>query len=101
MTTMMRALSASVVALSLLTGGVAMGQQVSQQTPPDLCAAHQRAKAHAPKMIRGRVVNVDTAAGTVTLQDAGGKVHEFRASAETLQTMKTGDQIEANLRPTC
>jgi hypothetical protein len=98
---MMRALAASVVAASILIGGVAMGQQMSQQTPPDLCAAHQRAKTHAPRKIEGRIVKVDTAAGTVTVQENGGKMHEFRASAETLQTMKAGDQIEANLRPTC
>ena len=35
---MLRALSASFVAVSLLGGGVAVGQ-----TPPDVCAAHEKA----------------------------------------------------------
>lgn len=93
---MLRALSASFLAVSLLGGGVAVGQ-----TPPDLCAAHEKAKANAPKKVEGRVMKVDAAAGRVTVQEADGKVHEFQASKEALQSMKAGDRIEANLRPAC
>ena len=93
---MLRALSASFLAVSLLGGGVAVGQ-----TPPDLCAAHEKAKANAPKKVEGRVMKVDAAAGKVTIQEADGKVHEFQASKEALQSMKAGDRIEANLRPAC
>ena len=93
---MLRALSASFVAVSLLGGGVAVGQ-----TPPDVCAAHEKAKANAPKKVEGRVMKVDAAAGKVTIQEADGKVHEFQASKEALQSMKAGDRIEANLRPAC
>ena len=94
---MMSVLSAGLVAASLLGGGVAIGQQ----TAPDLCRAHERAKTHAPKKIEGKVVKVDPAAGTLTIEETNGKTREFRASAETLKTMKAGDQIEANLRSTC
>ena len=93
---MLRALSASFLAVSLLGGGVAVGQ-----TPPDLCAAHEKAKASAPKKVEGRVMKVDAAAGKVTVQEADGKIHEFQASKEALQSMKAGDRIEANLRPAC
>ncbi len=93
---MLRTLSASFVAVSLLGGGVAVGQ-----TPPDLCAAHEKAKASAPKKVEGRVMKVDAAAGKVTVQEADGKIHEFQASKEALQSMKAGDRIEANLRPAC
>ena len=93
---MLRALSASFVAVSLLGGGVAVGQ-----TSPDVCAAHEKAKASAPKKVEGRVMKVDAAAGKVTVQEADGKIHEFQASKEALQSMKAGDRIEANLRPAC
>ena len=46
-------------------------------------------------------MKVDAAAGKVTVQEADGKTHEFQASQEALKTMKAGDRIEANLRPSC
>jgi len=46
-------------------------------------------------------MKVDLAAGKVTVQEADGKVHEFQASKEALQSMKAGDRIEAKLRPAC
>ena len=94
---MLRALTATFVVASLLGGGIALGQQ----TQSDVCMAHEKAKANAPKKVEGRVMKVDVAAGKVTVQEADGKVHEFQASPETLQTMKAGDRIEANLRPAC
>jgi Cu/Ag efflux protein CusF len=94
---MRRALTASFLAASVLWGGVALGQQ----TQPDLCSAHEKAKMSAPQKVEGRVMKVDAAAGKVTVQEADGKVHEFQASKEALQTMKAGDRIEAKLRPAC
>ena len=94
---MLRALTATFVATSLLGGGIAL----AQQTPPDVCAAHEKAKATAPQKVEGRVMKVDAATGKVTVQEADGKLHEFQASKETLQGMKVGDRIEANLRPSC
>jgi Cu/Ag efflux protein CusF len=94
---MRRALTASFLAASMLWGGVALGQQ----TQAELCSAHEKAKMSAPQKVEGRVMKVDPAAGKVTVQEADGKVHEFQASPETLQTMKVGDRIEAKLRPSC
>jgi hypothetical protein len=94
---MLRALTATTLAASLLGGGIAL----AQQTPPELCMAHEKAKSSAPKKVEGRVMKVDAAAGKLTLQDADGKVHEFQASKDTLQSMKVGDRIEANLRQSC
>jgi Cu/Ag efflux protein CusF len=56
-------------------------------------------KAGAPQKVEGKVVRVDQAQGKVTVVEADGKTHEFQASKETLQDLKTGDQIEARLRP--
>jgi Cu/Ag efflux protein CusF len=94
---MRRALTASFIAASVVWGGVALGQQ----TQSELCSAHEKAKMSAPQKVEGRVMKVDTAAGKVTVQEADGKVHEFQASKEALQTMKAGDRIEAKLRPAC
>ena len=60
-------------------------------------------KAAAPQKVEGRVVRVDTAGGKVAVAAADGKTHEFQASKETLQDLKVGDTIEANLRalPSC
>lgn len=60
-------------------------------------------KASAPQKVEGRVVRVDTGGGTVAVAAADGKMHEFQASKETLQDLKVGDKIEANLRslPSC
>ena len=60
-------------------------------------------KASAPQKVEGRVVRVDSAGGKVAVAAADGKTHEFQASKETLQDLKVGDKIEANLRslPAC
>jgi Cu/Ag efflux protein CusF len=94
---MRRALSVSFIAASLLSSSIAMAQQLS----PEVCAAHEKARANAPQKVEGRVMKVDTASGKVTVEVADGKVHEFQASPETLQTMKVGDRIEATLRRSC
>ena len=60
-------------------------------------------KAAAPQKVEGRVVRVDAKGGKVAVVGADGKTHEFQASKETLQDLKVGDTIEANLRslPAC
>lgn len=60
-------------------------------------------KAAAPQKVEGRVTRVDSAAGKVAVAAADGKTHEFQASKETLQDLKVGDKINANLRslPNC
>jgi Cu/Ag efflux protein CusF len=60
-------------------------------------------KAAAPQKVEGRVVRVDAKGGKVAVAEADGKTHEFQASKETLQDLKVGDKIEANLRsvPNC
>ena len=92
-----RALAVSLVAASLLGEGVAL----AQLTTSPVCEAHEKARGNAPKQVEGQVLRVDTAALRVTVQETDGKVHEFQASKEALQSMKAGDRIEANLRPAC
>ena len=60
-------------------------------------------KASAPQKVEGRVVRVDTKGGKVAVAEADGKTHEVQSSKETLQNLKVGDKIEANLRsvPAC
>ncbi|PYM90776.1 MAG: hypothetical protein DME04_21645 [Candidatus Rokuibacteriota bacterium] len=77
-----------------LTTGLAFGQ-----SKPADC----QSRAKAPERVEGQVVNVDQAAGRVTVRDKSGTTHEFQANQETLQDMKKGDRIEATLReaPKC
>ena len=60
-------------------------------------------KASAPQKVEGRVVRVDAKGGKIAVAEADGKTHEFQASKETIQDLKVGDKIEANLRsvPAC
>jgi hypothetical protein len=66
-------------------------------------ACDAQGKAMAPGTVEGQVVKVDTGLGKVTVREAAGTVHEFQASAETLQDLKVGDRIGAKLReaPKC
>jgi hypothetical protein len=54
--------------------------------------------AKTPEKIEGQVVRIDQAQGKVTVRASDGTTHEFQASKETLQDLKVGDRIEANLR---
>ncbi len=60
-------------------------------------------KASTPQKVEGKVVRVDKSQGKVAVTAADGKTHEFQASKETLEDLKVGDRIEANLRqaPAC
>ncbi|HEY7140561.1 MAG TPA: hypothetical protein VIE44_10710 [Methylomirabilota bacterium] len=55
-------------------------------------------QANTPPMVSGQVVKINRAQGRVTIREGNGKIHEFQASAETLQDLKEGDRIEAKLR---
>jgi hypothetical protein len=79
----------------LALGLVVCGDGASAQTqakPPD-CP-----KQGAPEKIEGQVVKMDPNQGTLTIRGPDGATHEFHASKETIQGMKVGDKIEANLR---
>lgn len=59
--------------------------------------------AGAPPKVEGQIVKVDAASGKLTVKDAGGAMHEFQTSKETIGDHKVGDTIKANLRtgPPC
>lgn len=82
-----------VVALPLSAGFAAA------QTKPSC----DQMKAASPQKVEGKVVRVDAKGGKVAVAGADGKTHEFQASKETLDDIKVGDKIEANLRalPNC
>ena len=48
-------------------------------------------------------MRVDQTQGLVAVTEKDGTTHEFKASKETLQDLKVGDNIEAKLRelPKC
>jgi Cu/Ag efflux protein CusF len=90
-----RALLAGLLATSVLWSGAAMGQAKP--------ACDQQGKAGTPEKIGGQVVNIDHAAGKVTIREADGKNYEFHADTATLENLKIGDRLEAKLRaaPSC
>jgi hypothetical protein len=83
------ALTCGIVAVALLSSGLAFGQQPK---PAD-CD-----KARVPDKVEGQVVRVDPGTNKVTIRDDTGATHEFQANKETTQDMKPGDRIEARLR---
>jgi Cu/Ag efflux protein CusF len=89
-----KALAVGVMFAVPLWAGFAAGQ-----TKPSC----DQMKASAPQKVEGRVVRVDAKGGKVAVAEADGKTHEFQASKETLDDLKVGDKIEANLRsvPSC
>ena len=89
-----RALVVGVMAAVPLWAGAAAGQST---------ASCEQKKAVSPQKVEGRVVRVDSASGKVAVAASDGKTHEFQASKETLQDLKVGDSVQANLRsiPNC
>jgi hypothetical protein len=85
-------LSSGFVAITLLSSGLAFGQQ-----PKPDC------KAATPAMVEGQVLKVDAKNNRITVRDKSGTTHEFQANAETTKDLKAGDTIEAKLRelPKC
>lgn len=82
--------TSGVVAIALLSTGLAFGQQT-------------KADCKAPQKVEGQVVRVDPRTDRVTIRDSGGTTHEFQANKETTKDLKAGDRIEARLRtaPKC
>jgi hypothetical protein len=91
-----RVLVAALAVAVVASGGLALAQTKSK-------AECDKAKASTPQKVDGQVVSVDASGGKVTVRDNSGATHQFQASKETLQTLKPGDKIEANLReiPNC
>lgn len=56
------------------------------------------ASADKPAQLDAKVEKIDAANGKITVRDSNGTVHEFEASAETIQDYKVGDTIKAKLR---
>lgn len=51
-----------------------------------------------PQKVEGQVVKIGAAQNRLTVRQANGTVREFQASKETLQDLKVGDRVDANLR---
>jgi hypothetical protein len=66
-------------------------------------ACDQQGKVKTPERVGGEVTRVDMAQGRVMVRESNGTLHEFQASKETLQDIKDGGRVEAQLReaPNC
>ena len=66
-------------------------------------ACDDKGRVMTPHKVEGLVVHIDASKNLISVREADGKVHDFQASKETVQDMKVGDRIEANLReaPKC
>ena len=75
------------------------GLAFAQAKPP----CDPQGKVMTPQKVEGQVIGVDVAQNKLTVRETNGTVHEFQASKETLQDLKVGDRIDANLReaPKC
>jgi hypothetical protein len=90
-----RWVTAGLVVMLMLGSGPAFGHAKPGCDPTG--------RVTTPQKVAGRVVKVDLAQNRVAVREADGTVHEFQASRETLQDLKVGDHVEANLReaPKC
>jgi hypothetical protein len=75
------------------------GTALAQGTLP--CGQHGKVKT--PEKVAGEVTSIDRARGTITVREADGTLHEFQASAATLQDVTVGGRVNAKLReaPKC
>ncbi len=75
------------------------GSALGQAKP----ACDSQGRVMTPQKVEGQVIKMDPAQNKVTVREANGTVHEFQASKETLEDLKVGDRIDANLReaPKC
>jgi hypothetical protein len=75
------------------------GSALGQAKPP----CDPQGRVMTPQKVEGQVVKLDPAQNKITVREANGTTHEFQASKETLQDLKVGDRIDANLReaPKC
>ena len=94
MGTRLRLAAGLAVGLTLWTG-TALGQGRPACDP--------QGKVKTAEKIEGQVTKIDIPQGRVTVREADGTIHEFQASAETLQDLKVGGRVEAKLReaPNC
>jgi len=88
-----------------LSAGVAMGLMLwtgtsLAQTKP---GCDQQGKVKTAERVEGEITKLDPARGRITVRQADGTLHEFQASAETMQDLKVGGRVEAKLReaPNC
>jgi hypothetical protein len=90
---------ATVTAALSVTVMLWSGSALGQAKP----ACDPQGRVKTPQKVEGQVVKVDQAQSKVTVREASGGLHEFQASKETLQDLKVGDRIDANLReaPKC
>jgi len=88
-------LSAGLAVGCLLWTGTALGEARPVCDP--------QGKVKTPERVGGDVTKVDMAQGRVTVRESDGTLHEFLASKETLQNVKVGGRVEAQLReaPKC
>jgi hypothetical protein len=89
----------TMVLASVATFAVLGSSALAQQPQP----SRADCKVATPAKVDGQVVRVDQGAKKLTVRDKDGKMVEFQATADMLQTMKPGDRIEATLReaPKC
>ena len=94
MGTRLRLAAGLAVGLTLWTG-TALGQGRPACDP--------QGKVKTAEKIEGQVIKIAIPQGRVTVREADGTIHEFQASAETLQDLKVGGRVEAKLReaPNC
>lgn len=66
-------------------------------------ACDAKGRVMTPEKVEGVVVYIDHAQNRLSVREADNKVHDFQASKETLEDLKVGDRIEANLKeaPKC
>lgn len=84
----LKRLFATVIIASAAVTSTAMAEDASVS-----CAS-----ASQPAQLEAKVEKVDAVNGKITVRDSSGTVHEFQASAETLQDYKVGDTLKAKLR---
>lgn len=91
--------SSMVVPAAFLVVVVAASVAFAQAKP----ACDAKGRVMTPEKVEGVVVYIDHAGNRLHVREADNKVHEFQASKETLEDLKVGDRIEANLReaPKC
>ena len=94
----MKSLGITMLSLSL-AGLCAAGPLAAQTNTPQAGATPKCQPAKAPQKVVGQVVEISATGDRIKVRDSAGAQHEFQASSETTRDLKTGDQIEATLRP--
>ncbi len=94
----MKALGITMLSLSV-AGLCAAGPIAAQTTKPAGGPPPNCQPAKAPQMVVGQVVEINATGDKIKVRDTSGATHEFQASPDTVRDLKTGDRIEATLRP--